>query len=163
MKKKVEPETLEEHIVSGGALMYVRVWHVARVRLRVTGAHDIRPADWGVSGVLGGRADPYCKVKYQGKQVAKTKVCNSTLDPCWNAVFEFTVPTHAPTEGEAADLLVEVFDHDLVGSDDFLGCAVISSICWHTLSAPQIRQTQANAGIRCVRWCMRIISHTCNT
>ena len=63
MKKKVEPETLEEHIVSGGALMYVRVWHVARVRLRVTGAHDIRPADWGVSGVLGGRADPYCKVK----------------------------------------------------------------------------------------------------
>ena len=125
MKKKVEPETLEEHIVAGGALMFVRVWHVARVRLRVTGAHDIRPADWGVSGVLGGRADPYCVVKYQGKRVAKTKICNSTLDPCWNAVFEFTVPTHAPTEGEAADLLIEVFDHDLVGSDDFLGCAII--------------------------------------
>ena len=34
MKKKVEPETLEEHIVAGGALMFVRVWHVARVRLR---------------------------------------------------------------------------------------------------------------------------------
>ena len=30
MKKKVEPETLEEHIVAGGALMFVRVWHVAR-------------------------------------------------------------------------------------------------------------------------------------
>ena len=27
MKKKVEPETLEEHIVAGGALMFVRVWH----------------------------------------------------------------------------------------------------------------------------------------
>ena len=125
MKKKVEPETLEEHIEAGGALMFVRVWHVARVRLRVTGAHDVRPADYGISGVLGGRADPYCVVKYQGKKIAKTKVCSSTLDPCWNAVFEFTVPTHAPTEGEAADLLIEVFDHDLVGSDDFLGCAVI--------------------------------------
>ena len=125
MKKKVEPETLEEHIEAGGALMFVRVWHVARVRLRVTGAHDVRPADYGISGVLGGRADPYCVVRYQGKKIAKTKVCSSTLDPCWNAVFEFTVPTHAPTEGEAADLLIEVFDHDLVGSDDFLGCAVI--------------------------------------
>ena len=51
LKKKVEPETLEEHIESGGALMYVRVWHVARVRLRITGAHDVRPADFGISGV----------------------------------------------------------------------------------------------------------------
>ena len=79
-----------------------------------------------MSGVLGGESRPLLQGQIsQGKQVAKTQVCNSTLDPCWNAVFEFTVPTHAPTEGEAADLLVEVFDHDLVGSDDFLGCAVI--------------------------------------
>ena len=39
-----------------GAALYVRVWHVARVRLRLYGAHDVRPADWGVGG---GKADPY--------------------------------------------------------------------------------------------------------
>ena len=115
MKKKVEPETLDEHIEAGGALMFVRVWHVARVRLRVTGAHDVRPADYGISGVLGGRADPYCVVKYQGKKIAKTKVCSSTLDPCWNAVFEFAsislvytgldLLAHRPAQAELLNLV----------------------------------------------------------
>lgn len=125
LKKKVVPQTLEEHIQMGGSCLYVRVWHVARVRLRVTAAHDVRPADWGLAGVVGGRADPYCRIKYQGRELFKTKVCSSTLDPCWNCCYELTVPTHATTEGGAADLLVEVYDHDLIGSDDFLGCAVI--------------------------------------
>ena len=64
-------ETLEEHIEAGGALMFVAcgTW---RVRLRVT--RDVRPADYGISGVLGGRADPYCVVKYQGKKIAASSL-----------------------------------------------------------------------------------------
>ena len=44
-----------------GATLFVRVWHVARVRLHVNGAHELRAADIGI--LHEGRADPYAKIR----------------------------------------------------------------------------------------------------
>ena len=95
------------------------------------------------------RADPRRVVRYQGKKIAKTKVCSSTLASLLNAVFEFTVPTHAPTEGEAADLLIEVFDHDLVGSDDFLGVLLYHT--WSPVETAPWRRERTRPGLQ--RFC----------
>jgi len=110
-----------------GATLFVRVWHVARVRLHVNGAHELRAADIGI--LHEGRADPYAKIRYKGKELARTRVAKSTLDPAWYAVFEFDIPTYSPSIGGLADLLVEVYDWDLVGSHDFLGCVAVSQDC----------------------------------
>lgn len=104
--------------------LVVRVWHIARVRLHLTSAHQLRAADVGI--LTAGKSDPYATVRYRGKTVAKTKVQKGTLDPRWHACFEVEVPTFEPMEGAEADALIEIFDQDIVGSNDFLGCVVLT-------------------------------------
>ena len=111
-------------VVKETPTLVVRVWHVARVRLHLSSAHELRSADVGIFS--SGKSDPYATVRYQGKTIAKTKVQKNTLDPLWYACFELEIPTFQPVEGAEADALVEIFDYDLAGSDDFLGCVAIS-------------------------------------
>jgi len=59
-----------------------------------------------------GFSDPYAIV-YYGAQKVKTKVKNKTLDPQWCQTFDIELSYACP-------LYIEVFDKDLVGSDDFL-------------------------------------------
>ncbi|KAJ8601194.1 hypothetical protein CTAYLR_003229 [Chrysophaeum taylorii] len=104
--------------------LVVRVWHVAKVRLHLNSAHGLRAADVGI--LSAGKSDPYAVVKYRGKVCGKTKVQKKTLDPTWYACFELEVPTYEPWEGDKADALIEIFDHDFAGSNDFLGCVPIT-------------------------------------
>ena len=53
------------------------------------------------------------------KAVRKTDVKTKTLDPVWEETFHFF------NVDMASSLLVSIFDHDIVGSHDFLGRAVL--------------------------------------
>eukprot|EP01111_Echinosteliopsis_oligospora_P014654 TRINITY_DN5561_c0_g1_i1.p1 TRINITY_DN5561_c0_g1~~TRINITY_DN5561_c0_g1_i1.p1 ORF type:complete len:1451 (+),score=491.58 TRINITY_DN5561_c0_g1_i1:45-4355(+) len=74
----------------------------------------------GARGVMGldyttGKSDPYCVVKV-GKHEHKTKVVKNTCEPVWDV--EYTIPIISV---KSEILEVTVFDHDLIGRDDFLG------------------------------------------
>jgi Ca2+-dependent lipid-binding protein len=61
-----------------------------------------------------GFSDPYVKLQV-GKQRAKTKVINKSLNPIWDEEFSFRV-------GDLKDeLCVSVLDEDKYFADDFLG------------------------------------------
>lgn len=67
-----------------------------------------------------GYADPFCKVFYGGKYQGRTKVCKNTLDPVWKA------PTFYFRFRSSATLLVELWDWDRIGDEDFMGAFVMS-------------------------------------
>jgi len=66
-----------------------------------------------------GKSDPYIKFRLSDKKgsvLLQTRRRNNTLDPKWEAEeYEVTLPS------AAAELWVEVFDHDAKGSDEPLG------------------------------------------
>jgi len=62
-----------------------------------------------------GKSDPYAVMKY-GTQKYKTPTVKNTQDPQWDCEVEFDVP-----EGDAKNLNIEVFDHDVIGKDKSLG------------------------------------------
>lgn len=65
-------------------------------------------------------SDPYAKlVTSSQKKSVKTKVIPKTLNPVWNELFLLDM--------RDGDLVVEVWDHDMIGSNDFLGYATITS------------------------------------
>ncbi|KAN0016167.1 hypothetical protein ACTFIU_006126 [Dictyostelium citrinum] len=70
-----------------------------------------------------GLADGYCKVGYldesktpnKTKWLLKTTVCNKTLEPHWSYSEAYWVPKFVK------QIQLELFDHDIIGSDDFIG------------------------------------------
>ncbi|CAO2842391.1 unnamed protein product [Amaranthus hypochondriacus] len=64
-------------------------------------------------------SDPYVKLKL-GSQTAKTKVINSCLNPVWNEELTFSLTEPVGT------LNLEVFDKDLLKSDDKMGYAFVN-------------------------------------
>ncbi|KAL6464661.1 hypothetical protein MHYP_G00269780 [Metynnis hypsauchen] len=81
------------------------------VRLYVVKATNLAPAD------PNGKADPYVVVKVGQQQLdSKEHYIPKQLNPVFGEVFELTVSFPLETE-----LILSVFDHDLVGSDDLIG------------------------------------------
>eukprot|EP00960_Hanusia_phi_P075721 768459-Hanusia_phi.AAC.9 len=66
-----------------------------------------------------GSCDPYCVVEY-GSQQKTTSVKNGEYDPVWRENFRLWYQ-------EKTDLVVKLYDHDLVGSHDEIGEVVISA------------------------------------
>jgi hypothetical protein len=83
------------------------------VRVSVVEARGLPPAD------SDGFSDPYAKVKLmRGAETLKrfqTAFVDKTLNPKWDVDFVFDIPHPVVT------LRFTVWDHDTVGSDDFLG------------------------------------------
>lgn len=82
---------------------------------------------------LSGLSDPFCKLSYDGK-TQKSGVVRESLDPEWNESFDFEFKPDLT-------LKVDVYDWDLIGSNDYMGGVQISmasvthaySSAWHTL------------------------------
>jgi len=76
--------------------------------VHVVEARDLEPMD------MGGSSDPYVRLSIQG-QLFNTTYKKSTLNPVWNESAYFDI-----TDAQEP-LLVEVFDKDTFGNDDFEG------------------------------------------
>ena len=74
----------------------------------------------GVSAMDGGTSsDPYCKVSL-GKEKARTKVINNTLNPKWREAMDLF------WYEELDDFIdIALFDHDVGGKDDRMGRVAI--------------------------------------
>ena len=97
--------------------------------IKLIGARDLEAMD------LGGSSDPYAILKL-GNLQHKTTIIENNLNPVWNEEFEL------PVENIHQPLLIEVFDHDKIGSDDMIGMARVpisdlpgrqKSQQWHAL------------------------------
>ncbi len=101
--------------------------HPGGVHVHVIACNNIRAADMSFRGK--GSSDPYVRVVVgenaakAGRQVFTTKVIPSTLAPRWDPVEEFDFWREPPAKESTglSELLIQVYDHDKVGSDDFLG------------------------------------------
>ena len=74
----------------------------------------------GVSAMDGGTSsDPYCKVSL-GKEKARTKVINNTLNPKWREAIDLFWY-------EELDAIIDIalYDHDVGGKDDRMGRVAI--------------------------------------
>jgi len=81
------------------------------VELKVMKAHGLANADFM------GKSDPFVIVKWNGKEVGRTKVKNDTLNPVWNESFFL----HIPWDRREISVRLEVWDMDPAGTGDFLG------------------------------------------
>lgn len=84
----------------------------AKLTIKVIEARNVAPKDFN------GKSDPYCVLVIEGsKEKVKTKIRFKTLSPVWNEKFTFTL------EGEISSsiLHLEMWDHDFLSSDDFMG------------------------------------------
>ena len=68
-----------------------------------------------------GYSDPYCVFKLNTEKIFRSKTVKKTLNPSFDEKFEITVPSRT-----AAEFIVDVYDWDLGGSDDFLGSGKIN-------------------------------------
>ncbi|GMH58109.1 hypothetical protein TL16_g02539 [Triparma laevis f. inornata] len=70
-----------------------------------------------------GLSDPICVIKYNGEEIGRTTAKDNTLSPNWQGEnFLFTLPTEDIKEGKPLEeLVIEVWDHDVVGVGEFLG------------------------------------------
>jgi len=65
----------------------------------------------------GGTSDPYVKVMQGDVQLKKTQEKKKTLTPEWNEQFD----AYIPNKDLQVPLLLQVYDKDLAGKDDFMG------------------------------------------
>ena len=84
-----------------------------RVIVTVHKARDLEKKD------LMGKSDPYVVLSY-GSMREKSATVKKCLDPVWHITACFDVDIKS-----APAVTFEVFDHDIVGKDDFLGKAII--------------------------------------
>lgn len=83
------------------------------LRVHVVEAQDLKVAD------VGGTSDPFCELTVDAPDAKKPKkksttIIDKNLDPEWDEFFVF--------KARSTDVLtIDVYDHDLVGSNDFLG------------------------------------------
>ena len=91
------------------------------VEIVVVGGRKMPKMDSGVlARLLRAKCDPYLVLSLGGAQKKTSKVCKRTLAPTWNETFAFEFA------GERCrEVLVECFDHDVVGAHDFIGSTKI--------------------------------------
>jgi hypothetical protein len=88
------------------------------LRLEVVRAHDLPRAD------TFGSSDPYCIVKWGGKEVGRTKVIWNTLEPIYEDEV-FFLPIAESQKTADLKLEVELWDKDVMGPGDLLGALTL--------------------------------------
>ncbi|XP_061527376.1 rasGAP-activating-like protein 1 isoform X2 [Phycodurus eques] len=92
------------------------------LRCDVIEARDLAPRD------ISGTSDPFARVIYNHHS-AETSIIKKTRFPHWGETLELDLdPQELSEEGT---VIVEVWDWDMVGKNDFLGKVEIPSACLH--------------------------------
>lgn len=110
--------------------------NIGIISVRIIAAYNLVNMD---TGLFGDVSDPYVTMRLKtqsDKQRKRTKTINNDLNPRWNS-SPFLFPIHSPNE----DLLLEVYDDDMLSGDDFIGRMVIplSNIVAHPNKPLRIR------------------------
>jgi hypothetical protein len=116
-KKKVKKKTKKEQEEDDRKKRLAAYEHgeMLKLKIHLHSASGLRKAD----GIFG-KSDPYVKVKFNGKDIGKSKVIKKTLDPVWDEQLEVLIPKWiAPLHDQT--LCFDIFDYDLAGGHDFLG------------------------------------------
>ena len=66
-----------------------------------------------------GFSDPYARFLMNGEILCKSDTKKKCLNPVWNQTFAVKIPA------SRGKLVVEVYDHDVIGSNDLIGCSEI--------------------------------------
>uniref|UniRef100_A0A4W3I2G9 RAS protein activator like 1 n=1 Tax=Callorhinchus milii TaxID=7868 RepID=A0A4W3I2G9_CALMI len=103
---------------------------VRAVRCHVIEARDLAPRD------ISGTSDPFAKVIFNSRTM-ETATIKKTRFPHWNEVFDLELESRAETEGVM--LVVEVWDWDMVGKNDFLGKVIMVCFCSGKLGALRLK------------------------
>ncbi|MCQ2817031.1 MAG: TerD family protein [archaeon] len=88
------------------------------IKFTFLSGQDLLSADWN------GKSDPYALIpkgqrgilNFPSKKGFKTHHKNNTLNPIWNQSFDIRL-----NPNECSLIRIEVYDYDVIGSDDFLG------------------------------------------
>ncbi|XP_028414380.1 uncharacterized protein LOC114537531 [Dendronephthya gigantea] len=115
-----------------------------------------------ISMDVGGKSDPYCIITV-GEEEAKTVVQYNTVDPEWNASFDFSLyqgPHFKSSDENVEDgdseqcivhyIMIDVWDKDTLNRDDFMGRVMVpvsllshESLCgWFQLGRTSSRDAQ---------------------
>lgn len=81
---------------------------------------------------ISGTSDPQCKV-ILGSHISYTRSLKKVLDPDWNETFVFSLdPADIATMNGPPMIHFEVWSHNEVAANDFLGEVCINSMEMHT-------------------------------
>jgi hypothetical protein len=80
-----------------------------------------------------GTSDPYVVVSLDGEKIFKTDTKKKTLTPVWNEALECTIPSRV-----GADLTLEVFDWNQIGTDECIGKGKIDLSLLEPFASSQI-------------------------
>ena len=90
----------------------------SQIVVRVVEARKLKDTD------VVGRSDPYCEVRLSSgdyRNFQRTRKIHGTLNPRWDEEFTFTTP-----KPESDQVILTLYDHDYITSDDSLGSATFS-------------------------------------
>ena len=99
-----------------------------------------------------GFSDPYLKGNFDNFRTFKTPYKKKTLNPQWEGFsVEFDYHTKFGSKLHLKKFLIDVYDHDMLGKDNFLGCCAVDLF---TLASGPVKQSitlrsQLNAKDNC--------------
>ncbi|KAG2392582.1 hypothetical protein C9374_011307 [Naegleria lovaniensis] len=99
-----------------------------------------------------GFSDPYIKGNFDNFRTFKTPYKKKTLNPQWEGFsVEFDYHTKFGSKLHLKKFLIDVYDHDMLGKDNFLGCCAVDLF---TLASGPVKQcitlrSQLNAKDNC--------------
>mmetsp|Transcript_8801 Transcript_8801/g.23078 ORF Transcript_8801/g.23078 Transcript_8801/m.23078 type:complete len:156 (-) Transcript_8801:81-548(-) len=70
------------------------------------------------------QSDPYCKVSVKDLELFRTEVVKNSLSPIWNCRKQVHIEGSAVSDSEM--ITFDVYDHDRLSRDDFLGRVELS-------------------------------------
>ncbi|XP_061585899.1 rasGAP-activating-like protein 1 isoform X1 [Cololabis saira] len=93
------------------------------LRCHIIEARDLAPRD------ISGTSDPFARVIFNNHS-AETSIIKKTRFPHWGETLELELDAEAINEEEGT-VIVEVWDWDMVGKNDFLGKVEVPFVCLH--------------------------------
>ena len=105
-------------VAGGGGRSPLRM---ALLEVQIIAARDLVAMDANLFGA--DSSDPYAEITLGGEVLARTHVVVHSLSPTWDASFRLELPPSRVEHelASSADLVLALWDRDLVGRDDPLG------------------------------------------